>query len=252
MGKSSFSVVRVNLTAERKGRSVLSHKMFFSAYLANFAVNLKPDSSMQLLNGRPSELSRLAYNKRNERRQGTLGESKLVDKFKRRTYHSLKDLLADIRYILAHRSSLRKAGRGGLVSYAFRERLMLVVTEVNGCRYCSYFHAQEALKAGITKEELKDLLDGCIPEGSPEEEIPALLYAQHWAESDTHLEPEAQRRLLEVYGEEKADAIQIILRMIRMGNLLGNSGVYLLYRLSFGRWGLLPEERGRATPATGS
>jgi len=207
---------------------------------------------MQYLNGRPSELSRVAYNKHNERRPGALDESNLVDKFNRRTYHSLKDFLTDICYILAHRSSLRKAKRGGLVSYAFRERLMLVVTEVNGCRYCSYFHAQVALRAGITKEELKDLLDGCIPEGSPEEEIPALLYAQHWAESDTRPDPEAQRRLLDAFGKDKSDAIQIILRMIRMGNLLGNTWDYWLYRLSFGRWGLLPEERGRATPATGS
>jgi hypothetical protein len=27
---------------------------------------------------------------------------------------------------------------------AFRERLMLAVTVVNGCRYCSYFHARQA------------------------------------------------------------------------------------------------------------
>jgi AhpD family alkylhydroperoxidase len=194
----------------------------------------------------------VAYNKHNERRLGALDESILVDKFNRRTYQSLKDLLADLRYILAYRSSLRKARRGGLVSYAFRERLMLVVTEVNRCRYCSYFHAQEALKAGIPKEELQDLLDGCIPEGSPEEEIPALLYAQHWAENDAHPDPDAQRSLLVDYGKEKADAIQIILRMIRMGNLLGNTGDYWLYHLSFGRWGLLPKERSRATPATGS
>jgi AhpD family alkylhydroperoxidase len=172
-----------------------------------------------------------------------------MEKFTRRTYRSLIDFYADMRYILAKRSSLREATRGGLVPYAFRERLMLVVTEVNDCRYCSYFHAQEALKAGILKEELQDLLDGCIPEGSPEEEVPALLYAQHWAESDARPDPEAQLRLLDVYGKDKAGAIQIILRMIRMGNLLGNTWDYWLYRLSFGRWGLLPREKGEAAPS---
>lgn len=175
-----------------------------------------------------------------------------MNKFSRRTYRSLRDFYADMRYILENRSLLRKGTREGLVSYAFRERLMLVVTEVNGCRYCSYYHAQEALKAGISKEELKELLVGCIPEGAPEGESLALLYAQHWAENDAHPDPDAQRRLLEDYGKEKADAIQIILRVIRMGNLLGNTGDYWLYRLSFGRWGLLPKERSRVTPATGS
>jgi len=136
-----------------------------------------------------------------------------MNKFTRRTYHSLSDFFVDIRFILANRPLLHKATRGGLVPFAFRERLMLVVTEVNGCRYCSYFHAKEALKAGITTEELKDLLAGCIPEEGPEEEYPALLYAQHWAESDAHPEPGVQQVLLETYGVEKSDAINTILRM---------------------------------------
>ena len=172
-----------------------------------------------------------------------------MNKFTRRTYHSLSDFLVDIRFILANRPLLHKATRGGLVPFAFRERLMLVVTEVNGCRYCSYFHAKEALKAGITTEELKDLLAGCIPEEAPEEEYPALLYAQHWAESDAHPEPDAQQVLLETYGVEKSDAINMILRMIRVGNLLGNTGDYWLYRISFGRWGLLTQEKRKKAPA---
>ena len=49
--------------------------------------------------------------------------------------------------------------------------------------------------------------------------------------------PEATQRLLEAYGPEKAEAIHLALRMIRMGNLLGNSGDAVLYYLSFGRLG---------------
>ena len=172
-----------------------------------------------------------------------------MNKFTRRTYRNFRDSYADMRYILENRSLLRKATGKGLVSYAFRERLMLVVTEVNGCRYCSYYHAQEALKAGISKEELKELLVGCIPEGAPEGESLALLYAQHWAENDAHPDTEAERALHIAYGKEKAGAIKIILRMIRVGNLLGNTGDYWLYRLSFGRWGLLPEEKIKTSPA---
>jgi hypothetical protein len=43
---------------------------------------------------------------------------------------------------------------------------------------------------------------------------------------------------VEIYGEEKAEAIEIVLRMIRSGNLLGNLWDYWLFRLSFGRLGL--------------
>jgi hypothetical protein len=43
--------------------------------------------------------------------------------------------------------------------------------------------------------------------------------------------------LQQTYGREKTEAIHLMLRMIRMGNLLGNSWDYLIYRISFGRKG---------------
>ena len=172
-----------------------------------------------------------------------------MHKFPRRTYHNLGEFIQDVRFILANRPLLRKAMHRSLVSFAFRERLMLVVTEVNGCRYCSYYHAREALKAGVPAQELKELLAGSIPQDSPEEEYPALVYAQHWAESNANPDKETKHRLVQIYGPEKADAIHMVLRMIRVGNLLGNTGDYWLYRLSFGRWGLLDQEKRKQTLA---
>jgi AhpD family alkylhydroperoxidase len=161
--------------------------------------------------------------------------------FRRRIYHSLADFRADLRTINGQRDLLRRAMRE-LISPAFRERLMMTVTEVNGCRYCSYYHAHEALKSGVSAAELQDLLAGVIPADTPPEEHVALLYAQHWAEADGDPDSEAAQRLIETYGEEKAAAIDIVLRMIRVGNLLGNTADYLLYRLSFGLLGLRKNE----------
>ena len=112
---------------------------------------------------------------------------------------------------------------------------MLAVTSVEGCRYCSYLHSKLALKGGISQEEIGKLLSGDV-EGCPEEEVLAILYAQHWSESNAHPDPEATQKLQEIYGSEKAEAIHLMLRMIRLGNLLGNTWDYLLYRISFGRW----------------
>jgi len=39
---------------------------------------------------------------------------------------------------------------------------MLAVTAANGCRYCSYFHARQALKNGVGQEEIDQLLTGDI------------------------------------------------------------------------------------------
>ena len=113
---------------------------------------------------------------------------------------------------------------------------MLAVTAVNGCRYCSYFHAKEALKAGLAEEELRQLLVGLVDD-APAEELQALLYAQHWAETDGQPDPTAQQQLVQTYGLDRAEAIETVLRMIRIGNLLGNTGDYWLYRLSRGAFG---------------
>jgi AhpD family alkylhydroperoxidase len=161
--------------------------------------------------------------------------------FSRRLYKNGSEFLDDIRFITGNRRQVRSALRE-LVQPDFRERLMLVVTDVNGCRYCSYGHGLAALKAGVPQEQIDELSAGLIPSGAPREEIPALLYAQHWAERNAHPEPQATARLVEIYGADKAEAIQILLRMIRVGNMLGNQGDYILFKLSFGRIGLRKDE----------
>ena len=160
-----------------------------------------------------------------------------MDRFKRRYYRSLRDVLADFRAIMSRREEIRPLMRGEVIDPAFRERLMLVVTEVNGCRYCSYAHAREALTVGVSEEEIAALSEGVF-EGSPEEEIPALLYAQHWAEANGSPEPEARQEVVARYGEKTVAAIELALRIIRVGNLTGNTLDYVLYRISFGRWGV--------------
>lgn len=156
-------------------------------------------------------------------------------KLKKRTYHNLKELVKDLTFPLQNRKKLRDVKNKGLLSPAFQERLMLAVTSVEGCHYCSYLHSKLALKGGVSQEEIEKLLSGEV-ESCPEEEALAILYAQHWAESNACPDPEAVDRLKEKYGTEKAEAIHLMLRMIRLGNLIGNSWDYLLYRLSFGKW----------------
>jgi AhpD family alkylhydroperoxidase len=159
----------------------------------------------------------------------------LAVEFNKRTYSSLRDFLKDLFFPIRNRKRLKEVKNKGLLSPAFRERLMLAVTAVDGCRYCSYFHAKLALKEGISQEEIGRLLSGDF-EGCPEEEALALLYAQHWAESDSHPDPEAVQKLQATYGVEKTEAIHLMLRMIRLGNLLGNSWDYLLYRITCRKW----------------
>jgi len=166
-----------------------------------------------------------------------------MNEFRRRTYSSLGDMLTDMRVIMSHRDTLRATMRGAL-DPAFRERLMLTVTAVNGCRYCSYAHARQALSEGISPQEIEMLGEQAF-EGSPSEEIPALFYAQHWAETDGQPDPAARATVVDRYGEETVERIEIVLRMIRVGNLMGNTWDYILHRLSFGRLGGTKDMRTR-------
>jgi AhpD family alkylhydroperoxidase len=157
-------------------------------------------------------------------------------KFKKRFYTSGRELASDVLYLARNMVRINRMKSRGLISPAFRERLMLAVTAVYGCRYCSYFHAKQGLKSGLGQEEAAALLSGSLETCPPEEAI-ALLYAQHWAESNANPDTEALQRLEDTYGTEKVKAINLLLRMVRVGNLAGNLWDYFLYRLSRGRWG---------------
>ncbi len=158
-----------------------------------------------------------------------------LDDFPKRTYGSLAELRSDLRFMRKHRAAIAKAMRQ--IPEDFRERLMLAVTQVNGCRYCANYHAKAALTEGLSAEEVAALLDGVV-EVCPEAQIPAVFYAQHWADTGGQPDPEARAQLVAAYGEEEVQHIEALLRVISMANYMGNALDYALYRLSGGRWGV--------------
>ena len=100
---------------------------------------------------------------------------------------------------------------------------MTVTTAVNGCVYCSWFHAKKALDSGISKEEFKNMMNLQFQADASEYELMALLYAQHFAETNRDPDPEMTRKLITYYGTKTAGHIILIIRMIFFGNLYGNT-----------------------------
>jgi AhpD family alkylhydroperoxidase len=144
---------------------------------------------------------------------------------------SVRSFLASLADLAAHFGDLRDARRQRRVSKAFAEKIMLAVTQVNGCRYCSYAHSLMALKAGVSDAEVAQLLAREI--GSfPKEEAVALAFAQHYAERGGRPEEEAWRKLEAFYGPETARSIMSYIRMITIGNLFGNTVDAFLSRLA--------------------
>jgi len=138
-------------------------------------------------------------------------------------YHFFEDAMASF-------GTVKRARKKNLISKGFQKRIMLVVTEVNGCQLCSYWHTREALKSGMPEEEIKNMLSGNI-ENVPKEEGVVLFFAQHYAESAANPDAKAWQRVMETYGEEKAVTILAFIKVIMMGNVYGIAVGALLNRL---------------------
>lgn len=151
----------------------------------------------------------------------------------RRTFAGVRAMAHDTAATLRQLPAAR-ADRA-LVPPDMRERIMLAVTRVNGCRWCSFMHTGMALRAGVAPEQVRSLLGACV-DGCPEGEVTALLYAQHWADTQGHADPSARERLVEAYGPERAGAIERVIRTMNTANLVGNTIDAVMSRLTRGRW----------------
>lgn len=116
--------------------------------------------------------------------------------------------------------SMSKARKSKQLDAEFIERIMLAVTEVNGCEVCSYAHTKMALEQGFSQEEIQLLLSGDIRDVPPEEGS-AIMFAQHYADSRGRPSLESWQRLIEVYGDLKSKGILGAIRIITMGNAYG-------------------------------
>lgn len=100
------------------------------------------------------------------------------------------------------------------------ERIMLAVTEVNKCPMCSYAHTKIALEAGMSAREIENMLQGVLLD-VPKEEMPAILFAQHFADTRGKPSKESLRTLVNIYGLDKARGILGGIRSIMVGNAYG-------------------------------
>jgi AhpD family alkylhydroperoxidase len=123
---------------------------------------------------------------------------------------------------------LKRAKTAGRMDKAFLERIMLAVTEVNGCAMCSYYHTKVALEEGFSAEEIRAMLGGSFA-NVPKEQLGGVLFAQHYADMRGKPSQESWTRIVAEYGDVGAGGILAVTRMIMMGNAIGiPSGSFLL------------------------
>ena len=123
---------------------------------------------------------------------------------------------------------LKKAKAEDKMNKPFLERIMLAVTEVNGCAACSYYHTKVALEEGFSQEEIRNMLGGSFQD-VPEGELDGVLFAQHYADQRGKPSRESWQHIIDTYGETGAYGILAVTRMIMLGNATGiPAGSFLL------------------------
>jgi len=115
---------------------------------------------------------------------------------------------------------MSKARKKELLDKQFMERIMLGVTQVNGCLLCSYAHTKMALEMGMEEKQIKELLGGEL-DNIPPEQLKAVLFGQHYAETKGRPTKSAWEEIVHVYGEDAAKGILGTIRIMMVGNIWG-------------------------------
>lgn len=146
-----------------------------------------------------------------------------MNKYFGKKVFSFRVFFGDIFFLITNLFEFRKLKRNEDVSDSFQEKIMTVASVVNGCVYCKWFHAKQSIKAGISSDEVKKMMQLQFNTVATDFELNALVFAQHYAETNRKPEKEILDSLFSFYGNTTANHIILVLRMILVGNLYGNT-----------------------------
>jgi len=141
--------------------------------------------------------------------------------FQKKRY-SFQSLFKDIKQFIANFQQVKETVTSNRISRQFAERIMLSVTSINNCMYCTYGHTGAALKNGAYESEIISILDNSL-ESVKDDEIVALNFAKHYARSNNKPKKEEKEKLVKYYGIQKAKDILVFIQIITLGNLMGNA-----------------------------
>ena len=117
------------------------------------------------------------------------------------------------------------------VDPGFREELMLAVSRLNGCRYCSWGHHEWAHLSGVSDHELAQL-EQLDPAGFNRRKWVAISYVRALVkENFERVQPELRRAMQHKYSPREIHDIELIARVMDAGNRGSNTFDAMLSRL---------------------
>ena|SRR6056297_1297759 len=123
------------------------------------------------------------------------------------------------------------ARHNGLMDETLQTKIMLAVTEINGCEMCRVYHTQHAKKIGLEEVDVNQISSGIVI--NLDDATEAMLFGKRYAEKEGAYSDEDWQRLVKTYGEKKALGILGVTRMIMMGNAMGIAAGNFWSRLKF-------------------
>jgi AhpD family alkylhydroperoxidase len=88
--------------------------------------------------------------------------------------YTFRLLLNDLVFLFRNTVNIFSAMRSKKLGKVFMEKVMTVVTAVNGCIYCTWFHAKQAVSSGISETEVKNMLNLQFEADTSDFEVTAL------------------------------------------------------------------------------
>lgn len=142
--------------------------------------------------------------------------------FRKRTYVSSRQLIADFSDFWEHPEQLRALRANPLLRPPLTAQIMLAVTGANGCRFCAAAQTRFALQQGLDAEQVDSLLAGRV-EHVIAENAAAVFFAHQYAAQQSAPDSDLVRKLVEQYGQETAQDLVNYVRLVSIGNLVGNT-----------------------------
>ena len=109
------------------------------------------------------------------------------------------------------------------VDAGFREELMLAVSQLNGCIYCSWGHHEWAQISGVSNEELARL-EQLDPTGFDRRKWVAISYVRALVkENFVRVQPQLRRAMQHKYSAREIRDIELIAKVMDVGNRGSNT-----------------------------
>jgi len=142
--------------------------------------------------------------------------------FRKRTYRNSQQLIADFSDFWEHPEYLRSLRANPRLRPPLTAQIMLAVSGANGCRYCASAQTRLAKQQGLNSEQVDSLLAGRV-EHVAAEDAPAVFFARQYVEQESSPDSDLVRQLVEHYGERTARDLVNYVRLVMLGNLVGNT-----------------------------